>query len=255
MVIPGHLRVDVYNSGGLDPVSGWHPFGPGVYENLTANQWNDIIASFNIVRTKTWDQFKVDCCKGVGDATLCKQFWGPTNTDGSCDSMILNYCATTPDAQTCSCINSQLPAPSCFDLSCTTKGGYQTTQMKARAQNCGNMTYVDCRMLENQINLGNGDVNKISFTQYCGNSTSDPGSDPTVPTNDGTPSVFWEKVGTFFKNNQTTLIIGGVTAALLLAVALLLPKKKPKTGVTSEQKTIAAAAEPKLDNIAESATA
>jgi hypothetical protein len=238
VVVPGHLRVEMYDSGGLDPNNGMKILNPGVYDSLTAIGWNDRMASMNIFRLKEWDQFKIDCCKGIGDATLCQQFWGPSNTDGSCDAMMINYCENnTTDTQTCGCINSELPAPSCFDLNCTTKGGYQTSQMKTRAQNCGNMTYVDCRMLENQIAIGNGSVDKISFTQNCGvTGGGDIGGGDNNGGDGKTQSTFWKNVGTFVKNNQTTLIIGAVSTIVFLIVLFLVPNKKLGSASNSTKK-------------------
>lgn len=65
---------------------------------------------------------RLACCKGIytGGPGLCGEYWGPTNSTGACDPIMIAYCAEPQNSRdaACGCILSPYPIPQCQDKRC-----------------------------------------------------------------------------------------------------------------------------------------
>lgn len=96
---------------------------------------------------------RLRCCQGditLGE-TLCGAFFGPNNTVGNCDPIMLAFCDANPTDPLCNCItptksSGAIPQPECFDIRC-----HDTNAMKLASQlnNQCNSTFIQCNQFFN----------------------------------------------------------------------------------------------------------
>ncbi len=66
-----------------------------------------VVASMKIIKTKDWDQFKINCCSSNLDvitADQCQNLFGDLS-DSTCDVIMEPYCKIHTDDKKCSCYN------------------------------------------------------------------------------------------------------------------------------------------------------
>ena len=187
VIVPPHMTVTLFadpyfngNSRQLQPnerVGDLH--NPLI--SVDANQTSSIIVN----RVKSWQQFRTDCCKGIGNPDLCKNFWGPSN-GSSCDSYMQQFCRQNPTDPSCSCLNSEIPNAQCFDTNCQ-KTGYKTNNMKS-ISNCPD--FIQCNQyLSLSDNAKQNIVNGNQLQQNCTRQTGAAQSPATVPMPQPDPST------------------------------------------------------------------
>lgn len=98
---------------------------------------------------KPWATFRKDCCAGDAQAlgfanntadaaNACGIFWGPTDTDGTCDPVIEDWCHWNSSSEYCKCVTSSMANPQCWDPTCSLSTvAYKNKAQKAiLAQHC-----------------------------------------------------------------------------------------------------------------------
>ncbi len=201
LVIPGNMTVTGFERPFYNadcPTCKKVTLSGGIYSDLNnpfLGLGQNDMDSITIVRNKTWDQFKSDCCQNQGNREQCGQFWGGNNTGactnlmtqtcnagqmgnntlcrtwcianpGACDQAMTQYCASNPNDPICGCLVSKLKAPACFDRVCLTAPGYRTKTMADVSVRCP--TVIECN--QNVIidkNSYNNIVSDLHMTQTC----------------------------------------------------------------------------------------
>lgn len=164
-----------------------------------------------------WDSNnQLNCCLGtLNDAGHCHPDWCPQNLDSCkevlipycsqeqhvatnqtcvsfcslpenkvhCDQAMRRYCSTHQSDSLCTCLNSTIPRPSCFDTQCTLTG-YQTQEMVENAKACGNF----CGEFINCVNVGECSISNTNFIENCNERPNPPQPDPI-------PSWVWAVIG------------------------------------------------------------
>ena len=125
---------------------------------------------------------------------VCVQFCGQTENKAYCDMAMQTYCTSNPSDKLCSCLNSAIPHPSCFDDQCIS-GGYQNAEMVMDAMNCS----THCSDFITCVNTGRCNRNNPDYIRYCEHPS------PT-PSFEGIPIWIW--------------IVGGVILFILI-IALI----------------------------------
>ena len=94
---------------------------------------------------------RLRCCQGditLGE-TACGKFWGPNNTEGACDTIMLDFCNSNPKDPLCNCItvsSGGIPNPECFDIRCTTTNAMRLAR---QINNDCNSTFIQCNQFFN----------------------------------------------------------------------------------------------------------
>jgi len=99
----------------------------------------------------------------------CIYFCPLTKTENRaswCDSAFEDYCATEEGRSDplCSCINSSIPFPSCFDTQCS-GSGYQRSRDIAESKDCAG----GCVKIETCMKTGQCKVDESVFKRNCSN--------------------------------------------------------------------------------------
>jgi len=141
--------------------------------------------SVKVITKTKWKDHIFDCCtNSAARKNLCSgrwfggnSWWGSGNSP-PCDDYIKKMCKMPDNEHTkfCSCFNSNIEHPACFDKRCI-DGGYKTTAMKNKG--C-NITTINCNQIINAETQGKVILDKAKMNQHCGN--IDKGSSPlTIP--------------------------------------------------------------------------
>ena len=151
--------------------------------------------SYNIIvtRNQNWSLFRLECAQGSKDQESCGIYY-KNNSVG--DSLISTYCsavqaniknASQEDLDICSCFNSEIPNPGCFNNTCIAKG-YQQAAVR-NLVNAGCPSYMDCRQyLTLSDEAKQNTINNTALTQNCTqNNVSSPStkSDSSSNNSDG----------------------------------------------------------------------
>jgi hypothetical protein len=122
------------------------------------------------------------CCRGLLPADLCGPLYVRTNEVNSCDAYLYDYCKRDEGRYDvlCSCINSEIPFPDCFDNTCRGSGAFLPKNMIK--QPCP--TVLNCTQV---VNIGeNAKNNLVNVAQYqtciadSGGGAKTAGAEPTV---------------------------------------------------------------------------
>ena len=138
--------------------------------------YSNRLRTLRVKQKESWDQFKLNCCRNLGDETECGIWWGG-NTDGSCDSVMQDWCHYNLNDPSCNCINSKESFPSCFDVNCVSKyvregeliKPYQTKKQKdVKNKGCPNITAC---FQETSIGGNENILDDAKLKQYCRSSS------------------------------------------------------------------------------------
>ena len=113
----------------------------------------------------------------IADDPNCIGFCQDINNKDFCDSRMIAYCSIPANVglQICSCLNSNVPTPSCFDAKCT-RGAYQTAGQVDQSKNCSDSTI--CVQNINCYNSGTCNIDRNLFEQNCGSTNTAPPNPP-----------------------------------------------------------------------------
>lgn len=129
----------------------------------------------SLFRIQSEQLFRLNCCRGVGNTVNCGEFWGVTN-DGRCDLLMEEYCLNPKNfnSNICSCINSRIPSPQCYDTRCIEQKGFTTQPLRKR---CFQDKFVCQQLLpliqsppdtsNNTANIDPRLVNRPNVVKYC----------------------------------------------------------------------------------------
>lgn len=156
---------------------------------------------------------KLLCCMGNKEQispTDCGKFWGPNNTNGACDQVMVNYCNLNPADPLCNCLTSTIPFPQCNDKRCANTDAMKKSSMFTE---CNDITINCQQIVEIGIDTANNIVDNVLQQLNC-NLTTTVGPDPaTVVTGAVTSPVGAGAV--------VGIIVAVVIMGYLLAVAII----------------------------------
>ena len=138
--------------------------------NCCTGKYDDI---FNC--DPTWCPSNLDVCTdvlipycsdpaNVASDPTCVKFCSIASNKVYCDPAMRTYCANNPSDRICTCLNSTIPRPSCFDSQCISTG-YQTQEMIRNSVNCGTF----CGEFINCVQVNQCNINEPTFIERCGN--------------------------------------------------------------------------------------
>jgi hypothetical protein len=167
---------------------------------------------------------QIECCKGNSSLgqSLCGPYWGPANTQGTCDGIMENYCSVLPNDPQCTCLTSSIPSPECTDKTCS---GTNAMKLSTMINNPCSGNYMTCQQyFELSPQAVDNLIQNNTLSQQCGQSVTTGASSSTSNSN----LVTWVLIA-------AGILVGVVVLGCGAFVLVKNYKKSPKKSKTNKK--------------------